>query len=87
MIEQIETPHKIKNFDSVAHDAMIRRMAAQVIQNNKSSQETVNNHVSAIRKKLAQVEQIKKNYFSTSYLRDFAAKRRLIAQQINVEGC
>ena len=50
---QVETPHKIKDFNAIAHDAMIRKMAQQVLEINASSKETVNAHVSEIRKKLA----------------------------------
>jgi hypothetical protein len=46
MTEQIEKPHTIKDFDEIAHEAMIRRMAAQVIRSNKSSIETVQKYVS-----------------------------------------
>jgi len=51
MIEQVEIPHKIKNFDDAVHENMLRRMAAQVIASNKSKQETVNKHVSQVKEK------------------------------------
>lgn len=50
---QVETPHKIKDFNAIAHDAMIRKMAQQVLEINASSKETVNAHVTEIRVKLA----------------------------------
>ncbi len=49
---QVEKPHQIKDFNAIAHDAMIRRMAQQVLNSNVSSQETVNAHVAEIRTKL-----------------------------------
>ncbi len=62
MTEQIEQPHKIKNFDAIAHDNMIRRMAAQVIESNKSNQETVNLYVSSFKQKL-KAHKIEQNQF------------------------
>lgn len=63
----VETPHKIKDFDAIVHDTMIRRMAHKVIEINASSKETVNAHVSEIRKKLAEkklpVKNIETNKF------------------------
>jgi hypothetical protein len=58
MTEQVEIPHKIKDFDAIAHDTMIRRMAAQVIQSNKSSAETVQKHVSQAKEKLKAYKQV-----------------------------
>jgi len=56
MIEQVEIPHKIKNFNDAVHENMIRRMAAQVIASNKSKQETVNKHVSQVKEKLKNIK-------------------------------
>jgi hypothetical protein len=59
---QVEKPHQIKDFNAIAHDAMIRRMAQQVLNSNVSSQETVNAHVSEIRTKL-KTKKVENNRF------------------------
>jgi hypothetical protein len=86
MTEHIETPHKIKNFDEVAHDAFIRECAHEIIQANKSSKETVQKHVSQFKEKLKahkkEHQQIKK---------EVGAKINILGEMIrrnnNVAGC
>jgi hypothetical protein len=63
--EQIETPHKIKGFDAVAHDNMIRRMAFQVVENNKASQETVKEKVAEIRQQLKDAKPTNNQFIKT----------------------
>ncbi len=59
---QVEKPHQIKDFNAIAHDAMIRRMAQQVLNSNVSSQETVKAHVSEIKAKL-KTKKVENNRF------------------------
>jgi len=65
MPEQIETPHKIKDFNAIAHDNMIRQMAAKVIQSNKSNLETVKAHVSEVKQKI-KAHKIEQNQFKVT---------------------
>lgn len=85
MTEQIETPHKIKGFDAVAHDNMIRRMAFQVMESNKASLETVNTHVSSFKQKL-KTHKIEQNQFKKT-LRKIDELAELASHCSNVAGC
>ena len=88
MTEQNQTPYTFKTAETLQADALIRKAAAKIIQDNIASQETVSAHLSEVRKKLAQAKPPKKSIFSTSYLREFASKRRAqAAQKLNVVGC
>jgi hypothetical protein len=60
--ERIETPHKMKGFDAIAHDNMIRRMAYRVIESNKSSIKTITSRVSEIKQKI-KTHKIEQNQF------------------------
>lgn len=86
--QQVETPHKIKGFDAIAHDAMIRRMAHQVIQNNKSSLETVNKHVSGFKAKI-KAHKVEQNQFkrTANKAKKLAELANLARHSANVAEC
>lgn len=88
MTEHIETPHKIKNFDAVAHEAFIRDCAHKIIQANKSNLETVQAHVSQFKEKLKahkqEQNQFKITQQKTDKLADLAA---MIRRSTSAAGC
>ncbi len=64
---QTEIPHYIQDFSAIDHDAMIRKMAAQVQASNISSRETVNTHIGEFREELA-VKKIETNRFKQTII-------------------
>lgn len=88
MTEQTETPHKIKGFDAIAHDNMIRRMAHQVIESNKSSVETVKAHVSQIKENL-KAHKVEQNQFkkTVNKAKDLANLASMIRHSTKAAGC
>ncbi|MGV2873513.1 hypothetical protein [Colwellia sp. E150_009] len=88
MTEHIEIPHKIKNFDAVAHEAFIRECAHEIIQANKSSIETVQAHVSQFKEKLKAHKQEQNQFKITQQKADkLADLAAMIRRSTNTVGC
>ena len=64
-----QTPHTIKNFNALEHDAMIKRFAHGVMLLNASKPEVVQSHLSKIREKITTVKRSAKKSIPTKTLR------------------
>jgi hypothetical protein len=84
MAEQTQASYTFKTAETLHADALIKRAAQKIIQDNVASQEITSECISHVRQKLNEYKKLKSGYFSTSHLRKVAAKRRLLAQQNNV---
>ncbi len=86
--QKAETPHKIKDFNTIAHDTMIKRMAYQLIESNKSNQETITKTTCKIKQKL-KAHKIEQNQFKKTQNKanKLAALAAMIRHSNNVVGC
>ena len=83
----MQTEHTYsKTFEQLAIEAIARKVEQKSLSENQSTKEVVNTYLSKIREKLAQTKH-NQTHFSTSYLRNLASKRRLLAaaSQFNCE--
>lgn len=80
---QTEHVQYSKTFEQLAIEAIARKVEQKALAERQSTKEVVNYYLSEIRAKIAKTK-VQTSHFSTSHLRNLAAKRRLLSVNCEV---